>query len=251
VSSYLLHHLLFTAPVLFALAYFKLRLPEPTERRFLTGMGLLVCIAVLYTTPWDSYLLSRGVWSYGDGVVLLRLWGVPLGEYLFFIIQTLITSVWLYVLPFSDVEDGQASVFGDMRLTLPWLVLGMLGGWLLFSGDPSYFYLGAILAWAAPVMVVQWGFGGQRLLEERTRLFTAVAVPTLYLWIVDWVAIERGLWTISRDTRTGVDLLGLPVEEAVFFLATNLMVVQGLILYEWLMSEDSSVSASSTLIEDA
>ena len=100
-------------------------------------------------------------------------------------------------------------------------------------------------------MVVEWGVGVQRLLEERKRLFTAVAVPTLYLWIVDWVAIERGLWTISRDTRTGVDLLGLPVEEAVFFLATNLMVVQGLILYEWLMSEDSSVSASSTLIEDA
>jgi lycopene cyclase domain-containing protein len=64
-----------------------------------------------------------------------------------------------------------------------------------------------------------------------------VAPPTLYLWIVDRVAIGLGVWTLSDRHTTGlaVPLLGLPVEEALCFFLTSLFVVQGLVLYAWLL----------------
>ena len=36
------------------------------------------------------------------------------------------------------------------------------------------------------------------------------------LW--DWVAIRRAHWTYSQRATTGVELLGLPLEELVFFV---------------------------------
>ena len=49
------------------------------------------------------------------------------------------------------------------------------------------------------------------------------------------VSISLGLWTISPETTVGIAPFGLPIEEAVFFLVTNLLVVQGLVLYWWLV----------------
>ena len=48
--------------------------------------------------------------------------------------------------------------------------------------------------------------------------------------ICDRLAIGLGIWEISPQYTTGWHLFGLPIEEAVFFLITNLMVVQGLAL---------------------
>ena len=48
---------------------------------------------------------------------------------------------------------------------------------------------------------------------------------------VDRVAIGLGIWDITNRFSLGADPLGLPVEEAVFFLFTNLLVVQGAMLF--------------------
>jgi lycopene cyclase domain-containing protein len=60
-------------------------------------------------------------------------------------------------------------------------------------------------------------------------------VPTAYLWAIDWLALRNGIWTLAPAYTTGWTLFGLPVEEATFFLATNLFVVQGLLLYDWVL----------------
>lgn len=39
-----------------------------------------------------------------------------------------------------------------------------------------------------------------------------------------------GIWSISERYSLGIDPLGLPIEEAVFFLVTNWMVVPGVAL---------------------
>ena len=47
-------------------------------------------VAVLYTTPWDNYLVATGVWWYDPHLVAgLVLGWVPIEEYTFFILQTL------------------------------------------------------------------------------------------------------------------------------------------------------------------
>jgi hypothetical protein len=89
--------------------------------------------------------------------------------------------------------------------------------------------------WAGPLLALQWAVGGGYLVRRRHEWTVAVAVPTLYLWFADRVAIGLGVWTISNTQTLGVYILGLPLEEATFFLVTNLLVIQGLVLFEWVM----------------
>lgn len=60
-----------------------------------------------------------------------------------------------------------------------------------------------------------------------------IALPTLYLWIVDTFALRRGTWVIESGTKYGVHLWdGLEIEEAVFFAVTNILIVFGLIAFD-------------------
>ncbi|WP_394348252.1 lycopene cyclase domain-containing protein [Natrinema pallidum] len=109
--------------------------------------------------------MAKGVWWYGDGAVLATVWRVPLEEYLFFVFQPVLTSLWL-------------------------------------------------CQWIWPINRSLWlprshrGLGG-----------------------VGGLAIELGIWVISEAHTTGYVLGGLPIEEALFFLVTNVFAVQGVVLY--------------------
>ncbi|KAL9603233.1 MAG: hypothetical protein Q9219_001252 [cf. Caloplaca sp. 3 TL-2023] len=58
-------------------------------------------------------------------------------------------------------------------------------------------------------------------------------MPTLYLWVVDTIALRRGTWVIEPGTKLGWHIWeGLDVEEAFFFLITNTLIVFGLIAFD-------------------
>lgn len=60
-----------------------------------------------------------------------------------------------------------------------------------------------------------------------------ILLPTLYLWIVDTLALKRGTWVIESGTKLGWHLWdGLEIEEAVFFLLTNVLIVFGLVAFD-------------------
>ncbi len=198
--------------------------------RSLVAVGLMVGAALAYTIPWDNYLISQGVWWYGDGI-LLRIWHAPLEEYLFIALQPLLTAVWLYRADLDGVTDDNPTA---PRVAGAVVCLAVAAwGLTALSVDPGR-YLGAILAWAAPVVALQWAVGGGVLWREWRLVAYGVGPPTVYLCAADRLAIGRGIWTISPDHTTGVAILGLPVEEATFFLVTNLMLVQGIVLFHWL-----------------
>jgi lycopene cyclase domain-containing protein len=199
-------------------------------RRALVGVGLMVGAALSYTIPWDNYLISQGVWWYGDGV-LFRIGYAPIEEYAFITLQPLLTATWLYRTDLDSVTQSNPTVARALGAVACLAVA--VGGWALLSVEGGY-YMGAILAWAAPVAALQWAVGGGVLWRERRLLTVAVGVPTLYLCVADRLAIGRGIWTISPEHTTGILIGGLPVEEATFFLVTNLMLVQGLVLFHWL-----------------
>jgi lycopene cyclase domain-containing protein len=108
--------------------------------------------------------------------------------------------------------------------------LAGLGTGLLASGWDPGLYMGLVLAWAAPLIAGMWLYDGQTLWARRRTLLVAVGAPTLYLWIGDATAIASGIWTISPTYTIGLSPFGLPIEEATFFLLTNLLVVKGLLL---------------------
>ena len=60
-----------------------------------------------------------------------------------------------------------------------------------------------------------------------------IALPTIYLWIVDTLALKRGTWVIESGTKLGWHIWdGLEIEEAIFFLVTNILIVFGLIAFD-------------------
>lgn len=87
-----------------------------------------------------------------------------------------------------------------------------------------------LLLWALPVVLIQWLAGHAVLRRRLAPLLTAVLVPTLYLVVCDGVALREGIWHIHADRIIGVYLGNVPLEEALFFLLTDLMVVQSVVL---------------------
>lgn len=64
-----------------------------------------------------------------------------------------------------------------------------------------------------------------------------IAVPTIYLWFVDTLALRRGTWVITSGTKYGIHLWdGLEIEEALFFLVTNMLIVFGQLAFEVALS---------------
>lgn len=250
--SYLGFHAVFVLPPLLALLALRPSVTRSGGRTERTALALMVVAALCYTTPWDSFMIERGVWFYADGAVLVRFGAVPLGEYLFFVFQTVVTGLWLSwygVDPSFDARDWRVSPrAAGVAVALGATAAGVVSLTIL---APRGYYLGAILAWACPLFALQWGVGGGYLARTWRAWLPAVLVPTLYFAAADRVAIALGVWTIAPASSTGLLVLGLPVEEGLFFLVTNLLVVWGITLYAWLLDAHRVGAVSGPLVEAA
>ncbi|HSH46115.1 MAG TPA: lycopene cyclase domain-containing protein [Longimicrobiales bacterium] len=234
--TYLAFHVVFILPPLLALAWLN-RDHRRIYPRAWVHLWLIAGIALVYTTPWDNYLVATGVWRYGPDRVLATIGYVPVEEYLFFLLQPFLAGLWLYwVLSRGRTGGrGEAPPFSPMAIRAAGAVgyglLAVAGALLL--GTRSGTYLGLILFWAAPVLAGQWAYAGDGIWRRRRAWLLGVAVPTAYLWLADALALTAGIWSISTEYTLGPALGPLPLEEAVFFLATNLLVVQGLLLFRY------------------
>ena len=92
-------------------------------------------------------------------------------------------------------------------------------------------YLALLLGWALPVIGLHGLVGAPELRARWRLLLVAVFVPTVYLSAADAVAIGSGVWSISVELTVGWRLGSLVFEEAVFFLLTNVMVAQSVVLF--------------------
>lgn len=103
--------------------------------------------------------------------------------------------------------------------------------WLLFQRVLPATYLSLILVWALPPIALQMAFGADILWRYRRSVATIILVPTVFLWIADTLAIRIGIWTIGAEQSLGLYLPGgLPLEEALFFLVTNMLIGFGITL---------------------
>lgn len=194
-----------------------------------------VALALTYTTPWDNYLVATRVWWYDPALVTgITLGWVPLEEYTFFVLQPLLTGLWLSFLarrlpspPGPGPERPRLRYGLAAAAGLIWL--GAAG--LLLGGRPGGTYLALILVWALPPLALQLAFGADILWRYRSLVLGGLLPPSLYLGLADALAIQAGTWTINPAHSLNWLLGGvLPVEEALFFLLTNTLLVFGMVL---------------------
>ncbi len=237
--AFLLQFLVIPIVILSVMSYRDLRHGRrlPATLRLLSPwlvIAILIVVAVAYTTPWDNYLVATRVWWYDPALVTgITLGWVPLEEYTFFVLQTVMTGLWLLFLARRIPMRSDMSTRSGLRRVsaasagLLWLgaVILLLSGW-----QPGK-YLALELVWALPPIALQLALGADILWHHRRLLGAALLAPVFYLSAMDLLAIHSGTWTINPDMTLGLLLGGiLPIEEAVFFLLTNTLLVFGLLL---------------------
>ena len=200
-----------------------------------TGIAIHVLLAVVYTTPWDNYLVATGVWYYNPDLVTgLVLGYVPIEEYTFFVLETILAGLWWLFLtqrlgiPQNEFRTNKSLVYLSTGVLASfWL----LSTYLLFFGIPAWTYLSIILFWALPPIVIQVRFGADILWHYRKLIFWAIVIPATCLSLIDILALKTTTWSISESQTTRILFFGiLPLEEVVFFFITNVLIIFGMTL---------------------
>lgn len=205
----------------------------------------LCLVAFVYTTPWDNYLVATGVWWYDIDLVSGIVFGyVPIEEYTFFLVQPIMTGLLILLFMRYIKHDDQPADSNRMRIigTLIPGILWSIGSVLLLlsllSSDWKPFtYIGLEVSWAFIPIMIQMAFGADIIWRHRRAVLITIIVSTLYLSLADSLAIQAGTWTIDPQQSLNIFLGGvLPIEEFVFFLLTNTLVVFGITL---ILSQES------------
>ncbi|GAA5927008.1 hypothetical protein JCM1841_001609 [Sporobolomyces salmonicolor] len=239
-TDYWLVHARWTIPPSLVLWFFfrKLRTPRDVYKTC-----FLITIAVLATIPWDSYLIRNRIWSYPQSsVVGPTLFAIPYEEIFFFFIQTYLTAT-VYALFTRPVvhavllprmpEEGRATRWVG---TAGFLAVTAAAVAKLKEGGEGT-YLALIVGWVAPFLALLWFITSNHILAMPPyAVVLPILLPTLYLWECDARALQRGTWVIEQGTKLGLSFRGLEIEEAVFFLLTNVMVVFGLIACDYCLA---------------
>jgi|JI10StandDraft_1071094.scaffolds.fasta_scaffold174343_2 lycopene cyclase domain-containing protein len=193
-------------------------------------------VALIYTTPWDNYLVATHVWWYDPKLVTGVVIGwVPIEEYTFFVLQPILTGLWLLVVarrlpaPTETIHSPAARRFRWIGLAVVVVLWAVMVGILVAGWQPGT-YMALLWSWALFPVMIQFAFGGDILWRYRWLVLATLLPTTLYLSLVDALAIDAGTWTINPLQSTGILLGNLPIEEAMFFLATNALIALGITL---------------------
>ena len=197
------------------------------------AIAIHMLIALVYTTPWDNYLVATNVWWYDAALVTgVTIGWVPIEEYTFFLLQPILAGLWLGFLSRRlAVPDEPLRPRLRRGLTMAagllWLVMVSI---LVFDWRPGT-YMGLILGWALPPMALQLFFGGDLLWRYRRLVGLTIGTIAVYLSMVDALAINWTIWTIDPAQSLPVLLGGvLPIEEFTFFLITTTLLTFGVTL---------------------
>lgn len=211
-------------------------------RHHWTGVAILACIGFVWTTPWDNYLIYQNVWDSAPERIRGRIGYVPIEEYAFFVLMPVLNGAVFFLI---GITGKIRSVFDGLRqkkLRVIALVTAsvLIGFGFLMLSYPRGSYLGLVLVWFTPPVAIQWYFDPAMLIREKRTVILSTLIPLFYLSLADRFAIQNGIWNISKDLTTGLNIFGLPIEEFFFFFVTSLLLAQGMVLWHGLKSEKSS-----------
>nr|BBU53367.1 carotenoid synthase/cyclase [Acyrthosiphon pisum] len=194
-------------------------------------IAFISAIAFVYTTPWDNYVVYSDAWNYPLDRVLATIGYVPIEEYMFFIIQTVLTSLWALLCvrwstPCLNFNYDKRSYQLIRWVPITILAIVTIVGYKLVIPGQGTFYLGCILCWVSPVIIFLWYGAGNFFVKKIIPSTFAIVVPSLYLCWIDQLALKENVWHINEKTSLNIFIVDdLPIEEAFFFFVVNLIIV--------------------------
>ena len=193
---------------------------------WLIGLLIHLFIALIYTIPWDSFLIKNDIWYYDRNYIFLTIFSIPLGEYFFMILQTIL--VCLIIKPEKLKFDNKTKLKFSLTGGIIALCI-LLAGLLAFQYNKSR-YLSLILLWAAFPLGIQLTFGLKILKDNIIWISTYCLPMSCYFSVIDSFALGK-IWTISDKTSLGIKIGNIPIEESLFFLFTTLFILNGMCLW--------------------
>lgn len=238
--GFLLRFLVIPIFIFLAITWWDNKKNKPTPgfangRAVWTAICIHIVLAVVYTTPWDNYLVATGVWYYNPDLVTGILIGyVPIEEYTFFVVETILSGLlwWFLARRISEPKEifqpsKSARIIASGVLVIIWIIFTLL----FFSENQPITYLSITLFWALPAIYPQLLYGADILWHYRKLVSLGILIPGTYLSLADIVALKDTTWSISPSQTTGILFFGiLPLEEVVFFFITNILIVFGMTL---------------------
>ena len=202
-------------------------------RIFWLVIGVHILLALIYTTPWDNYLVATRVWFYNPKLVTGIVLGyVPIEEYTFFILEVILVGLWWNFLAGRTEPAPTFRPIPRLRhwslgvVTLVWAISTIL----LFFGSRQLTYLTIILFWALLPTIPQFIFGADLLWHYRRLILATIIPAAVYLSLTDSIAIASSTWTIDPAQSTNLFIGTLPIEEALFFVMTAMLLTFGMTL---------------------
>ena len=156
-------------------------------------------------------MIKNKIWSYPPNAIIgPTLFSIPAEEYFFFFVQTYITSA-LYALcsrPLVHSVYLQPKANRKLQFAIGALILALFGLSLnLFIDGGKGTYLALILLWCLPFLLLLWTLAYTHIVAlPWTATVLPIALPTLFLWLVDTFALRRGTWVIENGTKLGIHL---------------------------------------------
>lgn len=232
--TYSQFHVRFNVPLLaFAGAISFL---APWQRSIWAAFLVILLIVVAFTTPWDNYAVSHGIWSFPSARHAFRIWHLPVEEYCFFVIQSVevlllchgLTGLTGFRKP-STAPLSSSGVLAGLGATVA--LWGFTGLWFRRRLPRRARYLFHLLYWFAPVVVFQWVLAAPLLLANLGAVLAATAVVGIWLTLADLTAVRQGIWEFDETQILGLKWRNrLPVEEIVFFFVSSLLVAQSYVM---------------------
>lgn len=184
-------------------------------------------IAFIATSGWDNYAVYCGIWHFPEDKTLgIKLFYVPVEEYLFFFLQTFSTGlVQLFFIKKNIDTNFKKSTF----LLTPLLFFQTNEILKLPFGNLNYLF--HLFSWGGFFILIQIIAGRNKIFKNISLIAFPSLIMTLYFSAADSISIGQGIWEFDALQTTGIRIHNIPLEEILFFLVTNTLITEAMILF--------------------
>ncbi len=172
---------------------------------------IIAVFAIIFSSFWDNYVASKGVWTFDKSQMVAVIGDIPLEEYFWFVDHTLLASLWVLSLwstrDKNDITDFKSGL--STRITGTAVCLSLAAAGISMLNIDKMFFIAVCLSYFCPVTAILWWFGGHFFIRWNRETILGIAMPTIYLLLIDAWAVREGVWAFSDKYITGIKLFGI------------------------------------------